>query len=262
MYSFTEEEIEEKINNAIIRSIPELKDIIEKDKLLTSLTREFTKVTSESLNRLTLKQLKDLIRDKKYNVPKKYMHSKKEVIEGILSVMNKPNEPINEEEIPLDLEILESVFEEEIPPKPKKIMRKSRDEIEPKIVESEDELYKTGSEGEEINIEEEIIINEEDDFIKEVTDEMEKLIEEDKPITKEEYQKFMNVYLSKNIELSNFPLLSKETGMNTDRISDIVMSLNLLKKKYPNVEVDLKNDLIKEVSKRTTEKTIKRRFRK
>ena len=130
-------------------------------------------------------------------------------------------------------------------------------------VESED-LYRTGSETEDVGgvgfISEEQ--QDDGDIISDMEREFEGLIEDSPSITRNEYIQFWTAHIVKQIPLS-IPKIAKASELSEDRTAEILMSLEKLDKKYPNVQKQIRDQNSRgSLLAFPNEKPLRRKFRK
>jgi len=130
-------------------------------------------------------------------------------------------------------------------------------------VESED-LYRTGSETEDVGGVGIISEEQEDDgdIISDMEREFKELIEDSPSITRKEYIQFWTAHIVKQIPLS-IPKIAKASDLTEDKTAEILMSLEKLDKKYPNVQKEIRDQksrgLLLTYPK---EKPVRRKFKK
>ena len=103
-------------------------------------------------------------------------------------------------------------------------------------------------------------VREDGDIISDMEQELDKLIQEPSPITRKEYVQFWTAHIIEDVPLS-IPKIAKVAELSEDRTAEILMTLQKLEEKYPDVQKEIRN---KKLKRRPTDKTKvpRRKFKK
>nr|QBK86161.1 MAG: hypothetical protein LCMAC101_07560 [Marseillevirus LCMAC101] len=124
-------------------------------------------------------------------------------------------------------------------------------------------MYQTSEEDSDIGGEGTLTSEKDDvDIISQMERKLGDLIEKYPSITKDEYTQFMTAMHVKQVN-PDIPKLAKASGLSEDKTANILMSLEYLSKKFPDVERDIKGQKSRSRTSDTNERPpIKKKFRK